>query len=123
MSIRLLNLFLILASMIGYLEWGTDHHGFLFQLEWIVIRTLFSDPWAAAHPFTLIPLAGQIVLFITLFQPVAGRVLTIMGLCALSLLLLLVFFIGLISLNIKIAGSVVPFLIVAGYTVRALRKS
>lgn len=68
MKRKFLNLLLIVTSPFGYLEWGSENSMFLFQGEWEVLVKLFQDPVAAAHPFTLMPLLGQILLLITLFQ-------------------------------------------------------
>lgn len=114
---------LVITSLMGYLEWGGTSHGFLFEIEAEVLRKLFSDPFSAIHPLTLIPLAGQFILLFTLFQKKPSRVWSYIGLGSLSILLLLIFFIGVISLNIRIAGSVIPFLVVTILLVRSFKKS
>ena len=43
MKAKLLNIGLILTSLIGYLEWGTDQSMFLFQGEWDVLTKLFTE--------------------------------------------------------------------------------
>jgi len=111
MKRKILNLLLIITSLFGYLEWGTENKMFLFQGEWEVLVKLFQDPVAAAHPFTLMPLFGQILLLITLFQKEPGKILTFIGLACLSLLLLFMFLIGILSLNFKILLSTIPFII------------
>lgn len=108
---KILNLLLVVTSLFGYLEWGTDNRMFLFQGEWEVLAKLFQDPVAAAHPFTLMPLFGQIILLFTLFQKEPGKILTFIGLACLSLLLLFMFLIGILSLNLKILLSTIPFII------------
>ena len=79
MKSKILNLTLILTSLIGYLEWGQDMSMFLFQGELDVISKLFTDPLSVLHPFTLLPLLGQILLLITLFQKNPSKVLTYVG--------------------------------------------
>ena len=111
MKRKILNLLLIITSLFGYLEWGTENKMFLFQGEWEVLVKLFQDPVAAAHPFTLMPLFGQILLLITLFQKEPGKIITFVGLGCLSLLLLFMFLIGILSLNFKILLSTIPFII------------
>lgn len=68
MKSKLLNFLLIVTSLLGYLEWGGDNHIFLFKAEAEILSKLFTDPLSVLHPFTLLPLAGQIILLITLFQ-------------------------------------------------------
>lgn len=113
MKRKVLNGLVILTSLLGYLEWGAGNRTFLFQAEWEVLRRLGSDPLSVIHPFTLIPLLGQVLLVITLFQRRPGAVLTTVGIACLMLLLGLLCFIGLISLNIKIFASTIPFVSVA----------
>jgi hypothetical protein len=119
---KILNVLLIITSLFGYLEWGKDNHQFLFQVYLELISKLFSDPASVIHPFTILPLLGQILLFATLFQRQPGKVLTFIGLGGLSILLLFMFLIGVISLNVKILLSTVPFLVVAVLTILHHRK-
>ena len=115
---RLLNGCLIVTSLFGYLEWGTENHMFLFQGEIEVLSRLLNNPVAAAHPFTLLPLFGQIILFATLFQKRPGKIMTLIGLGCLGLLLLFMFLIGILAFNYKIFLSTLPFLITAILTVK-----
>lgn len=122
MKKKVLNGCLILTSLLGYLEWGVDNRMFLFQAEIEVLTKLFKDPLSAAHPFTLLPLFGQLILLFTLFQKIPGRLLTFIGLGCLSVLLLFMFLIGVISFNYKILLSTVPFIITAILTMIEIRK-
>lgn len=123
MKTKLLTALLILSSLIGYLEWSGDSHSFLFQAEGEVLYKLFTNPQSAAHPFTLLPLAGQILLVITLFQKNPSKRLTYFGIAALGVLLVFMLLVGLLSLNIKIIGSTLPFVILSIYTIIHLKKS
>lgn len=120
MRLKLLNLGLLLSSFFGYVEWGGGNSMFLFQGEMEVVRKLITEPISAAHPFTLIPLAGQLALLITLLQKVASRWLTIAGIAGLGLLLLFIFLIGILGSNLKMVLSVIPFILLAIFTVREL---
>ena len=115
---KLLNACLVLTSLVGYLEWGHGNHTFLLQAEGEVLSKLFHAPASALHPFTILPLAGQVLLVVTLFQKSPSRLLTWLGLLGLALLMILIFVIGLLTLNVKIAVSTLPFLITAVVTVR-----
>lgn len=122
MKQKFLNGLVIITSLFGYLEWGAGNSTFLFQAEWEVLRKLFSDPISAAHPFTLMPLMGQVLLLITLFQKEPSRLLTYIGIAGLSLLLLLMAFIGVISFNYKIFLSTIPFIVTAIWAIREASK-
>lgn len=119
---KILNLLVVLTSLFGYLEWGSGNSAFLFQAEWEVLRRLFSEPLAVIHPFTLLPLLGQVLLFVTLFQKEPSRPLTFIGIACLGVLLLLMVFIGAISLNYKIFLSTIPFIVTAVFAIREARK-
>lgn len=118
MKSKLLNLGLILSSLVGYLEWGQNNRMFLFQGELEVIAKLFTDFGSAAHPFTLLPLLGQLLLAFTLLQKSPSRLLTFLGLAGVGLLLAFMFLVGVMGLNFKIALSVVPFLTLTFITVK-----
>lgn len=119
---KVLNLLLIITSLIGYLEWGGGHQSFLFQAEAEIISKIFSDPASILHPLTILPMFGQVLLIITLFQKKPGRILTYIGIGCLGLLLGFMFVIGLISLNYKIVLFTIPFLVVAAITIKYLRS-
>ncbi len=118
MKKRLLNGFLIITSLLGYLEWGTENQMFLFQGEIEVFSKLLIDPLSVVHPFTLLPLFGQIILFITLFQKKPNRIMTFIGLASLGFLLFFISLVGIISLNYKIFLSTLPFIVTAIFTAK-----
>lgn len=122
MKSKILTLLLIITSLIGYLEWGGNNSSFLFQSEYDVLTKIFTEPKTVVHPFTIIPLVGQILLLITLFQKKQSKMLTYIGIACLGLLLGFMFFIGVTSLNFKILTSTLPFLAIAIYTIIYLRK-
>ena len=112
MKSKILNLGLLLTSLIGYLEWGSGNSAFLFQAELELLGKLFTDPASAVHPFTLLPLAGQLMLVFTLFQRQPGKWLTLTGLACIGILLVFMFAIGAMTLSWKILISTLPFLVV-----------
>jgi len=123
MKSKVLNFLLIITSLIGYLEWGGNNHTFLFAAEAEIISKLFTEPGSILHPFTILPLVGQILLLITLFQKKPSKLLTLLSIGGLGILLGLMFVIGLISLNYKVILSTLPFLAVTIVTILHYRKS
>ncbi|MBL7865477.1 MAG: hypothetical protein JNK10_11400 [Cyclobacteriaceae bacterium] len=123
MRSKLLNLLLIITSLAGYLEWGGGNSAFLFEAEAEVLSKIFTDAASVVHPFTLLPMVGQLLLLITLFQKKPGRLLTWTGLFGIGILLVFMFVIGIMSLNIKVALSTIPFLAVAVLTIRHYRRA
>ena len=120
---KLLNLLLIVTSLFGYLEWGGGHHSFLFQAEGEVLSKIFSDPGSVLHPLTVLPMIGQILLLITLFQKQPGKILTYTGIAGLGILLSFILLVGALSLNFKIMLSALPFLVLAVITMRHNRNT
>lgn len=115
-------LLLLLTSLIGYLEWGGDNNGFLFEIETVVWKKLWSNPGEALHPFTILPMLGQGLLLVALFQKKPNRWLTIAGLVCLSTIMLMVFVIGALTLNWKIILCSLPFMVTAVVAVMQLRR-
>ena len=122
MKSKIINLLLIITSLLGYLEWSGNSHLFLFQAEGEILSKLFVDPISVLHPFTLLPMIGQTILLITLFQKKPNRLLTYLSILGLGLLLVFMFVIGIMSLNFKIIFSTIPFIVVAGIAIRHYRK-
>lgn len=118
MNKKLLNAALILTSLVGYLEWGQDNSIFLFQAEYDILIKLFTDPKSVLHPFTVLPLFGQILLAITLFQKEPGKKLTFFGTGGIGILLLLMFAIGIMGMNFKVLVSTLPFLTISFFALR-----
>ncbi len=121
MKPKLLNILLILSSLIGYLEWGTDSSSFIYEVEYQVITGLFTDFSDVSHPFTILPLIGQILIIITLFQKSPSKVLTYIGIVLLGILFGLMLFIGIINANFKILASVLPFFVITFLIIRHFR--
>jgi len=120
---KILTSLLIVSSLFGYLEWGQNNHMLLFQAEAEIITKLFTDPLSALHPFTVLPLLGQVLLLITLFQKRQSKILTYIGIGGIGILLALMFLIGCMELNFKILFSTIPFLVLAFLTIRYHRKT
>lgn len=122
MKAKILNAILIVSSLFGYLEWGTGNHMFLFQAEGEILTKMFTDPQSIIHPFIILPMLGQLLLFTTLLQKSVNRWLTYTGLAFIGILLALMFFIGVIDTNAKILLSTLPFMITAFLVIRQHRK-
>lgn len=123
MRSKFFNFLIILTSLIGFLEWGKDKKLFLFQVEAEIISKLFTNPTSVIHPLTILPMAGQILLLITLFQKKPNKLLTFISIGGLGVLFGLMFVIGLISLNLKILLSTIPFFVVTFLTINYHRKT
>src|SRR5690349_982310 len=112
MTPRLINVAILATSLICYLEWGGGNSGFLFQMEFELFR---KDDLANSftHVMVLAPMAGQLILLFTVLQKNPGRRLTAVGIGLLSVLVLMIFLVGILSLNYKIFLSTLPFILCA----------
>lgn len=122
MKLKILHALLIISSLTGYLEWGKESHTFLFQAEGEIISKLFADPAGIIHPFTILPFMGQLILLFTLFQKKPHKWLTYFGIASIGLLLVFMFIIGLVSMNLKIILSTLPFIIISIVTLNFARS-
>lgn len=120
---KILNALVILTSFFGYLEWGGDNSTFLFQAEILLLSRLLTDASSIMHPFTILPMLGQLVLLYTIFQKRSGRLLTFIGVVGIGILLGFMFIIGVISMHYYTTLSTVPFLVTAVLTIRHHRKN
>ncbi|MEQ1586275.1 MAG: hypothetical protein ABL895_10375 [Cyclobacteriaceae bacterium] len=123
MKRKAFNLGLLLTSLIGYLEWGGNNSIFLFQAEADILSRLFTEPGSVAHPFTLLPMAGQLLLVVTLFLKEPTKVLTFVGIVCIGLLLGFMFLIGLLTISVKVLLSSLPFLVLSYFTIRLYRNT
>lgn len=120
---KLLNILLLLTFQMGYLQWGHSNSSFIFMSEAALFSKASTDPGSFLHPIVLILLCGQLILLYTIFQKQPGRVLSLTGLACLSVLMLFLLFIGIISFNIKIIGSTLPFIITGVLALKYHRKA
>lgn len=118
MHSKILNTLLVLSSLIGYLEWSGNNHLFIVEAEREIILKLFTDPNSIIHPLIILPIGGQILLLLTLFQKKPNKIMTYISIAMLGCLLYLMLFIGIISLNYKIIISTLPFLFISIAIVR-----
>jgi cobalamin biosynthesis protein CobD/CbiB len=122
MRSKILNSLLIITPLLGYLEWGKDSHSFLFQVEADILSKVLTDPKAVLHPMTILPLIGQVILFVTLFQNAPNKKLTYFSIGCIGILVTFIFVIGLLTLNVKIFSSAIPFITVSALTIRHYRS-
>lgn len=115
---KIINSCLFLSSFIGYLEWGKGQHSFIFQVERDLLLKSSNSSDAFLHPFVLIPLSGQLIILYTIFQQKPNRILSLIGLACMSVIMLLLFFIGVTSQNMRILGSTIPFIMSGIFVLR-----
>jgi hypothetical protein len=113
MKLKLYLAALFISSFFVYLSWSKTSSAFLFQMEYEILAKLFSNPLSVLHPFTIIPLIGQILLLISLLQKQPNNLLMKLGISSLLFLIGFIFIVGLLSLQLTIIISTVPFISLA----------
>ncbi len=107
---KLINLGILVGFLICYLEWP-GHSSFLFQLEFDILAGNISDRSTFTHPLVLIPFAGQLFILYTLFQKIPNRRLVSIGVILMSVLVGLIFIIGVMGMQFGIFSSTLLFII------------
>lgn len=108
---KILTIALLFSFLIGYLEWA-DRSAFIFQVAYDI---LFSKGKAGSfsHPLVLAPFIGQLLLLISLFMKQPPRWLVITGIVLQGIMMFFILLTGILSLNIKIIASTLPFILLA----------
>lgn len=110
-ALRLVNIGLLLAFSICYLEWGGGNSSFIFQVEYELFRKTDDLLSSLTHPLILAGLAGQVLLLYSIFSKKPKRMLNSIGILILSPVVVLAFLAGALSLNWKMIASALPFII------------
>ncbi len=110
---RILNAVLFISFLFGYLEWGKGNRMFIFQGEAEVLKKALAEPVSVLHPLIILPFIGQGLILYTVFQKNPSRLFSLIGLACLGLLMSFLFFIGILSPNIRMLLSSLPFVITA----------
>ena len=95
---------------------GQHNHSFCFRLKFLCFK-YFKNPIATLHPLTIIPLIGQILLLIMFFKKLIQQCFyTSLG--CLGILIGFYPLVGIFSLNFKIIGSTIPFIICSIWSIK-----
>ncbi|HML57637.1 MAG TPA: hypothetical protein PKA85_04635 [Ferruginibacter sp.] len=122
MKAKWLNGLMIVLSLFGYMEWGGNNHAFLFETEGEMFSGLFQSPESMVHPFILVPLFGQIALLFTLFQHKPKKWITVAGIVGLASILWFVLLAGILSGNLLMVLSTLPFNLIAIYSIVHMKR-
>jgi len=122
MKSKLFSILLLITSLIGYLEWSGKNQIFLYQAEIEVLQKLFTNPISIIHPFTILPILGQLSLIVTIFQTEPNKKLIYFSILAVGILLVFIFIVGIMALNYKIIISTIPFILVSFFTIRYYKE-
>lgn len=112
---RFINLSLLITFLFCYLEWPPNNSTFIFQGEYEIFTN--TKNWVSnfTHPLILLGLIAQLILIYAVINPKINAKLNHLGVLVLTPIVLLFFVVGLLSSNLKIMGSTLPFLALVVY--------
>ncbi len=119
---RFINLGLLITFLFCYLEWPPNNSTFILQGEYEIFTN--TKNWVSnfTHPLILLGLIAQLILIYAVINPKINAKLNHLGVLVLTPIVLLFFVVGLLSSNIKIMGSTLPFLALVVYYIILFRR-
>ena len=112
---RFVNLLMLIAFQIGYMEWPPHNSMFVFQAQYEIFSKTDRLLTNLFHPIILLGLVVQIILIIGAFLPNLNKKINAIGILLLSLLVLLFLLISILSLNLKMFLATLPYLSITVY--------
>ncbi len=119
---KAVNLLVLFTSMLGYLEWGKDQHRFIFSIYLEIIQKFISNPISVLHPLIILPFIGQMLLLISIFYKTPNKLMSLIGLALLSSIILVLLIVGILTVNVKIMGSCLPFIFAGIWMIKIYTK-
>jgi hypothetical protein len=120
---KLINLGLFLSFFLCYLEWGGGHSIFIAQTVYELIFVQGLSWNTAFHPVILSAIVGLLILLYAVIVRKHNRWVNVLGVVLLSAVVFIFFLAGALSGNLRMIGSNLPFLVLAGvFFVRGYRE-
>jgi len=119
---RLALFFVFFSFLFCYMEWGKDQSAFVYEVVYLILFKQGDPQNSFTHPLILLPFVGELILLFLVFQKEPGKRWAFIGMALPGILVLFLLFIGVISQNVKIVGSTVPFLLSAGWVLWVFRQ-
>lgn len=107
----ILGLAVIISFSICYMEWGGGNKAFLAEAEYDLLFKQKNFLQSLLHPLILSGLTGQLLILFNAFVPYKRRWLLIAGTIILSAVPAMILLSAVLSMNIKMILSVIPFVI------------
>jgi hypothetical protein len=107
-----LNIALLAAFSLCYMEWGGNNSACIAQIEFdVLFRKTTNWQSLLSHPITLMGLLGQLGILISSFRIPKQNLIHIICSIMLSLVVALILLAALLSANIKMIASTAPFIL------------
>lgn len=99
---------LCLTFLFCYTEWGNQQHSFIFQIIYEILAQ--ADLLKAlTHPLILAGLLGLLIFIYAILSKSVHRSIPLFGVVMLSAVVILFSLAGILSFNLKIIASTLPF--------------
>ncbi|MBK6993427.1 MAG: hypothetical protein IPH31_00340 [Lewinellaceae bacterium] len=119
-----LALFSVLVSFLFcYMEWGSDQSSFVYEVAYLVLFKQGDVQNTFTHPLILLPFVGELILLFLVFQKDPSKRWAFIGMALPGVLALFILLVGVLSQNIKIIASTMPFLLSAGWVWWVFRRN
>jgi len=119
-----LALFSVLVSFLFcYMEWGRDQSSFVYEVVYLILFKQGDPQNSFTHPLILLPFIGELILLFLVFQKEPGKRWAFIGMALPGVLVLFLLFIGIMSQNVKIIASTLPFLLSVGWVWWVFRRN
>lgn len=112
---RFVNLLMLIAFQIGYMEWPPHNSMFVFQAQYEIFSKTDRLLTNLFHPIILLGLVAQIILLIGAFLPNLNKKINTIGIIGLGLLMLLFLIISILSKNLNMFLATLPYLSLSVY--------
>lgn len=120
----LLPLAIIIAFSFCYMEWGGGNSAFIFEVEKTIFLKDSDLLQTLTHPLIMFGLIGQLLVLVSAFTEGKKRIwLAWIGMGLLSVIVFFVLLAGALSVNWKVIGSVIPFLMLVGLFIWTNKKA
>lgn len=119
---KLINLGLFLSLFLCYLEWGGGQSIFIAQAAYELVFVQGLSWNTALHPVILSCIFGLLALLYSVVVNKPNRWVNVLGVVLLSVVVLIFFLAGALSGNLRMIGSNLPFLVLAGVFFRLILR-
>ena len=119
---KLVNLGLFLSFFLCYLEWGGGQSIFIAQAAYELVFVQGLSWNTALHPVILSCILGMSALLYSVVVNKPNRWVNVLGVVLLSVVVFIFFLAGALSGNVRMIGSNLPFLVLAGVFFRLILK-
>jgi hypothetical protein len=113
MMLRFINIGLLLAFSLCYMEWGQGNSSFIFQTQYTLFSNTDNLMSSLTHPLIIAGLIGQLLLLYCAIKSNPNRIVNTSGILILSPVVLLTLLAGALAGNLKMIVSTLPYLVLA----------